>query len=406
MAYNKDVVVLETIRDVKKFIAPRHDKHQAVVGEFTVPDFLVDRSTSRYLSKPTTLDKACMSAVITGLAIKIESILKTPYGVGMSAKDIRSMLLDSLEGREKGKTNSWVPSELRIRVAFLFVGSIVIFSEKDKTSVDFEYTGVIGADAPKGLLAIDPYTRKFAYHIPTGSVLYAGGKPDYRISCFVKDSGIFGGTVDETYFRGLKGVITKYASAYDSYKQVEEEKKKLEQKARVFQQEFQGLSPLIKEKVSGNAEKVLGFSAAKFLDLLSGEVESFLKSKASQYRGADIDYYDSKFELMLDEVRYPHEGAFGGSVYREYDGNMFADERLGEAYVKGKYPSLISTISSYVSTVNKKLGYEFLNFGYGIGLSDKTGYVYFFVGVLNQNQLAKVPSKVLSKAYALLKKGK
>lgn len=403
---NEGIKVLDTVRDVKKFMAPRHDERQNVVGEFSVPNFLVDEYTKRYLEKPTALDKACMSAVITGLAIKIESILKTPYGTGMSAKDIRSMLLDALKEYRESKGNSWVSTELKFRVAFLFAGTIIVFSSEDAIPVDFKYNGVIGADAPKGLLAIDPYTRKFAYHIPTGSVLYAGGKPDYRISCFIKDSGILGGTVDETYFRGLKGTITKYASAYDSYKQLEEEKKKLEEKAKVFQQEFKGLSPLIKEKVSGNAEKILGFSAPKFLDLLSDEVGVFLKSKASQFRGADVDYFSDRFELVLDEVRYPQEGAFGGSVYREYDGNMFTYEDREEAYVKGKYPSLISTISSYVSTVNKKLGYKFLDFGYGIGLSDKTGYVYFSVHIPNQSKLATVSSKVLSNAYALLKKGK
>lgn len=145
--------------------------------------------------------------------------------------------------------------------------------------------------------------------------------------------------IDDKVFSGLKtdlNKMNKISSKIDDYK---------DKQTKIYCK----ISSLSKEKIK----------------LESKMSDAIMKKYAKKHKKTSIKNLDNLFFTFIDnyfpdkenddEVRHPKESDFGGSIYQEYDGELFYFDDVFEKHYKPKYQNKINKIENQLAPLNKKL---------------------------------------------------
>ena len=145
--------------------------------------------------------------------------------------------------------------------------------------------------------------------------------------------------IDDEVFSGLKtdlNKMNKISSKIDDYK---------DKQTKIYCK----ISSLSKEKIK----------------LKSKMSDVIMKKYARKHKKTSINNLHNLFSTFInnyfpdkendDEVRYPKGSDFGGSIYQEYDGELFYFDDVFEKHYKPKYQNKINKIETQLVPLNKKL---------------------------------------------------
>lgn len=145
--------------------------------------------------------------------------------------------------------------------------------------------------------------------------------------------------IDDEVFSGLKTDLkkmNKISSKIDDYK---------DKQTKIYCK----ISSLSKEKI----------------ELKSKMSDVIMKKYAKKHKKTSIKNLDNLFFTFIDnyfpdkenddEICHPQEGDFGGSIYQEYDGELFYFDDVFEKYYKPKYQNKINKIEKQLALLNQKL---------------------------------------------------
>lgn len=162
---------------------------------------------------------------------------------------------------------------------------------------------------------------------------------------------------EDSYF---KGTDSSFKKVYAKEKKLEQ----LNQKINELSRQSRALSEEIKKDYNNINNKVLDKYKKKSEIGYEREIDVIFKK-----------YINKNLTPILnpDEKRWPEEGAFGGSLYYEYDHQMMYDDEIFEKNYAPLYDSVIKRESEKLIELNKKLRktgyivkpYIYLSFGDG-----------------------------------------
>lgn len=145
--------------------------------------------------------------------------------------------------------------------------------------------------------------------------------------------------IDDEVFSGLKtdlNKMNKISSKIDNYK---------DKQTKIYCK----ISSLSKEKIK----------------LKLKMSDAIMKKYAKKHKKTSIKNLENLFFMFIDnyfpdkenddEIRYPKGSDFGGSIYREYDGELFYFEDIFEKHYKPKYQNKINKIEKQLAPLNQKL---------------------------------------------------
>lgn len=267
----------------------------------------------------------------------------------------------------------------------------------------FELDNELGVKLDESVAVTDPYTNHFAILVSDPSKMYHITDKDLPLYLRLakKSNGTFNIAVDETVFAGTKSKLVKLDQQRMIRQKYELEMAELRKQVIEINE---AIAPTEKELTDKFSEKVI-----KAQKVISDKIvrDSFqdIKQKFNQAiskkLGVSYDYYSVE---LSTPIRWPQEGEYGGTLYREYDDTLHAHYELGQKYIEKNYSKQIKTLKAEVGKLNKKMTAKSpIQFEavYGIAVGDKTSNIYADIALKQLPQ--EIDAKYLKKMESLFK---
>lgn len=267
----------------------------------------------------------------------------------------------------------------------------------------FELDNELGVKLDESVAVTDPYTNHFAILVSDPSKMYHITDKDLPLYLRLakKSNGTFNIAVDETVFAGTKSKLVKLDQQRMIRQKYELEMAELRKQVIEINE---AIAPTEKELTDKFSEKVIKTQkviSAKIVRDSFQDIKQKFNQAISKKLGVSYDYYSVE---LSTPIRWPQEGEYGGTLYREYDGTLHAHYELGQKYIEKNYSKQIKTLKAEVGKLNKKMTAKSpIQFEavYGIAVGDKTSNIYADIALKQLPQ--EIDAKYLKKMESLFK---
>ena len=276
--------------------------------------------------------------------------------------------------------------------------------------VDFDYNAnyfivdqELGMKLDTDVAVSDPFTNHFVILASDPNRLFH--VTDKELPLFVKLSmktnGTFNIVSDENVFAGTKSKLANLDKQKIARKEYEEELNRIRSKVIEVNKVIEPIMGDLIPKLSTKVIKTQKVVSSKIVRDLFHEVSQKFNEFISKKLGLRADYNSI---ALTSEIRWPQEGEYGGTLYREYDGTMCVEQSLADKYIEKNYSKEIKAIKAEIEKLNKKMTAKSpiqFEISYGVAMSDKTSNIYS--GITLKQLPQEIDVKYLKKMESLFK---
>lgn len=261
----------------------------------------------------------------------------------------------------------------------------------------------LGMKLDSDVAVSDPFTNHFAILASGPNRLFH--VTDKELPLFVKLSmktnGTFNIVSDENVFAGTKSKLANLDKQKIARKEYEEELNRIRSKVIEVNKVIEPIMGDLIPKLSTKVIKTQKVVSSKIVRDLFHEVSQKFNEFISKKLGLRADYNSI---ALTSEIRWPQEGEYGGTLYREYDGTMCVEQSLADKYIEKNYSKEIKAIKAEIEKLNKKMTAKSpiqFEISYGVAMSDKTSNIYS--GITLKQLPQEIDVKYLKKMESLFK---
>jgi hypothetical protein len=261
----------------------------------------------------------------------------------------------------------------------------------------------LGMKLDSDVAVSDPFTNHFAILASDPNRLFH--VTDKELPLFVKLSmktnGTFNIVSDENVFAGTKSKLANLDKQKIARKEYEEELNRIRSKVIEVNKVIEPIMGDLIPKLSTKVIKTQKVVSSKIVRDLFHEVSQKFNEFISKKLGLRADYNSI---ALTSEIRWPQEGEYGGTLYREYDGTMCVEQSLADKYIEKNYSKEIKAIKAEIEKLNKKMTAKSpiqFEISYGVAMSDKTSNIYS--GITLKQLPQEIDVKYLKKMESLFK---
>lgn len=261
----------------------------------------------------------------------------------------------------------------------------------------------LGMKLDSDVAVSDPFTNHFAILESDPNRLFH--VTDKELPLFVKLSmktnGTFNIVSDENVFAGTKSKLANLDKQKIARKEYEEELNRIRSKVIEVNKVIEPIMGDLIPKLSTKVIKTQKVVSSKIVRDLFHEVSQKFNEFISKKLGLRADYNSI---ALTSEIRWPQEGEYGGTLYREYDGTMCVEQSLADKYIEKNYSKEIKAIKAEIEKLNKKMTAKSpiqFEISYGVAMSDKTSNIYS--GITLKQLPQEIDVKYLKKMESLFK---
>lgn len=226
---------------------------------------------------------------------------------------------------------------------------------------------------------------------------------DSKLSPFF-DGEKYNAIVNTKVFSGTKGKVSKHNSLQEKREEIQKKMRELEAELRATTNELAENHKELVNKIQKQATKVSGKISYKEVCEEVEKIEKEVNKRLYSLIGKPRYTKMSEDFIILEEIRYPQEYDFGGSIYYEYDRTLAYHEEVFQKYISKCYPIYLKVQENFIKSLNKITtieGFDFVseNFLY---MGDKTTSLKF--GISLKTEKKPVDSKEFSKLIKKISK--